>query len=354
MCLRLVPAGPCRLGILEDERRAVEAEARSILPPQASAWAEYLQMDFPRIIKIIDHAFLISVCQVTVGNFNGFVKETGYLTEGEQNGLGSVGLDLESGIPTYRQVHDWRGINSLPNWLIEKPGSPSGFTQSNRHPVVCVSWNDAANFCNWLSATDGIPRSEWCFRPKRSATFKIEMVAEEGYQNRKGYRLPTEDEWEYACRAGTVSRYNNGQDTNESLRLIANVPDASLLDAWSIQGMAQPPWAMPWRDGFSFTSPVGCFQCNQLGLFDMHGNVGEWCERNFDTNEEYSLIYPSETPPGTPLWPTYSDNRKDFYPVRGGVWLDPPYGLRSGDRGTHLRHPVVSAADIGFRIVKTV
>lgn len=353
MCLRHIPAQHCILGISDLERDAVKREASELLPSHALSWVDYLSKDFPRRLTEIQRSFYISTCQVTVGSFATFVRDTGYITEGELSGLGSVGLDLNTGVPAYRPDHNWGETRGTPNWIVENVKSETGFKQSARHPVVCVSWNDAANFCNWLSLKDGVPPKEWCFRARPGRQLQIEMEPIDGYGDASGYRLPTEDEWECACRAGTISRYHNGADDEDCLRFLANVPDKSLKHVWSLQGQAQPPWAKPWDDGFPFTAPVCCFRPNGYCLYDMHGNVGEWCARNLDTADDHRISYPSDVPPGTPEWPDYSDPIDDFYPVRGGVWLDPPYGLRSGDRGTHLRHPVVSAADIGFRVVRT-
>ena len=105
-----------------------------------------------------------------------------------------------------------------------------GFQQTDDHPVVVVSWTDASEFCRWLAKKEN-----------------------------KEYRLPTEAEWEYACRAGTKTAYSGG-DTPEGLAAIGiNV-----------------------KDGQRFTSPVGGFQKNGFGLYNMHGNVWEWCQDWYD------------------------------------------------------------------------
>src|SRR5690606_18353112 len=103
-------------------------------------------------------------------------------------------------------------------------------------------WNDAVAMARWLSETEG-------------AT----------------YRLPTEAEWEYACRAGARGRYQFGDDPQALLR-VANVFDADAAANW-------PRWsahALAGHDGFAFTAPVGSFAPNAFGLYDMHGNAWEW------------------------------------------------------------------------------
>ena len=116
--------------------------------------------------------------------------------------------------------------------------------------MVNVSWNDAMAFCKWLSQKEG-----------------------------KTYRLPTEAEWEYACRAGTTTRYYSGDDP-ETLAKVANVADAAAkakLTRWMGTTKAS--------DGYVFTSPVGQFKPNTFSLCDMHGNAWQWCADWYD--EDY-------------------------------------------------------------------
>jgi sulfatase modifying factor 1 len=114
----------------------------------------------------------------------------------------------------------------------------SGFEQTDGHPVVNVSWNDAQAFCDWLSRKEG-----------------------------KKYRLPTEAQWEYACRGRTQTRFHFGDEV-EDLAQYGNVADASArkkLPDWF--------WTIKADDGYVFTAPVGKYKPNGFGLYGMHGNV---------------------------------------------------------------------------------
>ena len=108
--------------------------------------------------------------------------------------------------------------------------------------MVCVSWNDAVAFCKWLSRKEG-----------------------------KTYRLPTEAEWEYACRAGTTTRYWSGDDP-ETLAKVGNVADATAKAKF-----ANWKYTIKASDGYVFTATVGQFTPNAFGLYDMHGNAWQWC-----------------------------------------------------------------------------
>ena len=267
----------------------------------------------------INKPFWIGMHQVTRGQFREFVQDTGYLTEFEENGLGSMGINLQTGMVQPDPSYIW--LNG-------------GFPQEDNHPVICVSYNDAIHFCRWLS-----------FKEKRK------------------YRLPTEAEWEYCCRAGTTTRYCGG-DPTETMRQYGNCGDQSLTRKWHWntdnppfpKGAPLPVDAEAWDDGFPFTAPVGSFKPNQFGIYDMHGNVGEWCSDWYD--ETYYRNSPADDPQGPAQGQVVdiSDRLPGGKPrtlrvIRGGVWLDPASGCRSADRHTHRRHPVDSAADIGFRLV---
>jgi serine/threonine protein kinase/formylglycine-generating enzyme required for sulfatase activity len=129
------------------------------------------------------------------------------------------------------------------------------YAPSNDCPVMEVTWHDAAAYCNWLSQAEGIPEDQWCYQ--QSAKGEYERAA--NHLQRTGYRLPTEAEWEYACRAGADTAFSFGE------------PD-DLLDRYA--------WFV--KNSGSKSHPGGMLKPNDLGLFDMHGNAWEWCDDNLD------------------------------------------------------------------------
>jgi len=118
-----------------------------------------------------------------------------------------------------------------------------------------VTWHEAAAYCNWLSQQEGIPEKEWCYLNVGGDHRRLAP----DYLQRTGYRLPNEAEWEYACRAGAVtSRYYG--ETEELMERYA----------WSKENSQRSLKA------------VGNLKPNDLGLFDMLGNAGEWCQEQYD------------------------------------------------------------------------
>ena len=175
--------------------------------------------------------------------------------------------------------------------------NPSRFTGDLNRPVEQVSWNDALAYCNQL--TEQQRQDGWL---------------PEGYV----YRLPTEAEWEYACRAGTTTRFTYG-----------DAPDHSLLGpyAWYVDNNSDHK-----------THPVGQKKPNPWGLYDMHGNVWEWCLDWWSDN----LPGGSETDPMGPDSGSYRVRR-------GGNWNNSAGSCRSANRD--YRRPVISNQIHGFRPV---
>ena len=168
--------------------------------------------------------FYLGVHEVTRGQFAQFVKATVFRIQAESHRGAMVWTGSGS--------NQWKYDNEA-NWM-----SP-GFEQRDDHPVVCITWNDAVAYAAWLSAQE---------------------------RGGRRYRLPTEAEWEYACRAGTTTAYSSGND---------------------VGALKKAGWARydgNWGSAGG-TKPVGQFQANAWGLFDMHGNAHEWCQ---DWSSDYS------------------------------------------------------------------
>lgn len=182
----------------------------------------------------ISKAFYMGTTHVTVDQFATFVEDTGYKTDAEKEGT-STGMTIKDGKPGVM-------LNVAP---VPWRQTPPRFGQKGDHPVVWVSWNDAKAFCDWLSK-----------------------------KTRMTVRLPTEAEWEYACRAGTQTAYPWGDSADDG-KGWANCADRSLNKAL---------YACPadmffgWNDGFVYTSPVARFKANAFGLYDMVGNACQWCD----------------------------------------------------------------------------
>lgn len=172
--------------------------------------------------------------------------------------------------------------------------NPSKFKGENR-PVDCVSWNDAAKFCQKLSQKTG-----------------------------RNYRLPTEAEWEYACRAGTTTPFHFGDNITTDL---ANY-DGNYIYTSTAKGTFRKE-----------TTEVGTFPPNAFGLYDMHGNVWEWCQDSCHYNYQGS-------PNDASAW---LNNLNSSRIVRGGSWYALPGHCRSAFR--YYGNRIFGDIDIGIRLV---
>ena len=223
--------------------------------------------EFPQHRVRITKPFYMGVYHVTLFQFLDFCHDAKYTCQCQRDPQGGFGYE-----PKRKGSEKFvRGVNYSPwSW---------GFKgQTLDHPAVNVSWNDAVAFCQWLAKKEG-----------------------------KKYRLPTEAEWEYACRAGTTTRFYNGDDPR-GVVLVGNVADASAKKEF---GWKETVDAF---DGYAFTAPVGQFKPNAFGLFDMHGNAFQWC------SDYYSETYYAKSPVDDPQGPATGSARV----ARGGSWRNTP------------------------------
>jgi eukaryotic-like serine/threonine-protein kinase len=182
--------------------------------------------------------------------------------------------------------------------------------------AIEVSWYEAAEYCNWLSEREGIPKEQRCYEPNKDGKYADGMKIKAGYFQLQGYRLPTEAEWEYACRAGSQAGYSFGEP-------------AELLERYG------------WFVGNSLgqAHPGGLLKPNDLGLFDMHGNVWQW------TQDAY-IVKPTDK----------EDDRGElvagasFRVDRGGGWIGVAGDCRAAYRGRFA--PAARPGNLGFRVAR--
>jgi formylglycine-generating enzyme required for sulfatase activity len=223
--------------------------------------------EHPQHKVTIKNAFAVGVTPVTRGEFAAFVSATSY--------------KIEAGAWVWKD-RDWKNDPS-------KSWRDPGFRQEDDHPVVCVSWHDAQAYVAWLRERSG----------------------------NKAYRLLSEAEWEYCCRAGTTSPYSTGDTiTAEQANFGRNS---------------------------NSTTPVSRFPPNPWGLRDVHGNVWEWCEDNWHKD------YKGKPPLDGSVW---RGGDRSLRVLRGGSWIDYPRNLRSAFRDGG--HPDNRSNYVGFRVARTL
>lgn len=182
-------------------------------------------------------------------------------------------------------------------------------------PANNISWYQAAEYCNWLSAQEGIPKEQWCYVPDDQGRFAEGMTIPADSLRRTGYRLPTAAEWECACRAGTQTSYSFG----EPLELLKHF-------AWFMDNSENR------------LRPVGQLLPNAIGAFDMHGNVAEW-------------IHDAEGEKTTEGVEPISNNQNRH--LRGGSFIYQSSALRSAVDHSDAYRPNSQQFYFGFRLARS-
>ncbi|PZE20060.1 formylglycine-generating enzyme family protein [Paenibacillus xerothermodurans] len=242
--------------------------------------------------------FYIDPCTVSNGQFAEFIESTGYVTEAERFGWSFVFHLLAS---DNVRAQTTQAVSGTPWWLAvqgaywrQPEGPDSNIEQRMDHPVIHVSWNDAMAYCRWA-----------------------------------GKRLPTEAEWEYAARGGLLQKRYPWGDLLK--------PDGEhRCNIW--QGKF--PVKNNASDGYISTAPVKSFPPNGYGLYNVAGNVWEWC------SDWFSPTYPATAPRANPTGPAKGENRV----MRGGSYLcHKSYCNRYRVAARSSNTPDSSAGNMGFR-----
>ena len=275
----LIPPGEFDMGstVAEVAKLLEQAQATN----QPDWYIERLPAEAPKHRIRITKPFWFGVHEVTRGQFRRFADARGYKTEAERDGKGGYGL-IDG-----RWEQDPRFV-----W-----NQDLGFEQTDDHPVVNVSWNDVTAFCAWLSEQEGTHA-----------------------------QLPTEAQWEYACRAGTTATWYSGDDEG-----------AVEAHAWFSSNSERK------------SHPVGQKSPNAWGLYDLHGNVWEWCQDGW--GDSYYATSPMDDPPGAPGGSprVYRGGGWDYDASRGRAsyraWDDP--GCRAVHHGFRVARSLPLAGSGG-------
>jgi formylglycine-generating enzyme required for sulfatase activity len=242
--------------------------------------------------------FMMGITHVTIAQWKSFVADSAYKSQAEQQGWGFAWTGKK-----------WEKVNGA-DW--QHPGFP----QADDHPVVDVSWNDAMAFCAWL-----------------------------GHKENKHYRLPTEAEFEYCCRAGTQTIYPWGDTPDEGAGW-ANCADQTARQKY-------PNWktGFNWNDGYVFTAPVAHFKPNAWGLYDLVGNAWEWCADWYGKYPDGDVTDPAGPTQDNAQIVTAGDTgwKGPQRVMRGGSWHSGPVHARCANRDHEA--PDFRNCIKGFRVV---
>lgn len=236
--------------------------------------------------------FAIGRAEVTVGEFKRFVEATSYKTDAEKTG-GCYGWNGEA----FQQstTYSWKNV---------------GFDQLDNHPAVCISWNDAQEYAQWLNSNS-------------------EM----------SYRLPSETEFEYVLRASNRSVYPWGNEAKRGCDF------ANLRDGSYGQKTGKAIFLFDCEDGYAFTAPVKSFKQNSFSIFDVSGNAWEWTEDCWHKNYDAA-------PTNGAAWLENDNGDCSRRVLRGGGWDNGPDFLRSASRDWDSSN--VAFNNTGFRLARSL
>jgi len=289
--LVLIPPGEFLMG--SSEEQVVEAlKLAETLGINENTRKRIRDTERPQRRVKIDQPFLLGATEVTIGQFRKFVAETKYVTEAEVYGNGNAS-EMRPPEPAGRNGFDWR----FP-----------GYDQVEDDAVSQITWNDAVAFCNWLSAREKLRP---CYA--RGAQTGWELLPQSD-----GYRLPSEAQWEWACRAGTTTQYSFGDDPGQLEKY-----------GWFLLKSGSKP-----------VRRVGSKLANPFGLHDMHGNLFEWCQDQYASQEleKSSSAVSADPPVNAPRV------------LRGGDWFGNALRCRSAFRGFGVQ--ATRSDDVGFRLLR--
>lgn len=282
--LALIPPGEFKMGDTEAEMNQVlQVFARNDVT-LSKAHTERINSSLPQHEVVISQPFRMSQQEITQSLFRKFVEATGYQTDAEKDSKG--GYTVNQGRLVQSPDVNWQTDYRL--------------NQPDVAPVVNVSWNDAVAFCNWLSEKES-----------------------------KKYRLPTEAEWEYACRAGTTTLFSFGDALTD---LESEVVKEY---AWFTMNTVD--------EGKLYPQAVMTKNPNSFGLYDMHGNVYEWCQDLYDTGY-YSSLAGKKT-----IDPKGTVESGSSHMIRGGCWYRRKMDIRSAYRDWLFN--TSRNLNVGFRVV---
>jgi formylglycine-generating enzyme required for sulfatase activity/predicted Ser/Thr protein kinase len=248
----------------------------------ADSQADATSIEKPQHAVKINYPLGVGVYEITVAEFREFANATNHK---------SAGCQLYNGT--------WQASSEL-NW------NNVGYIQTATHPVACVSWRDAREYAAWISHKTG-----------------------------QRYRLPSDSEWEYAARAGSAAP--RPWNTNvQAACTEANVADQTAAQQY-------PGWKVhPCSDGYIYSSPVGSFQPNEFGLYDMLGNVFEWVEDCWHPDYHGA-------PGNGSAWLDGDCSQRD---MRGGSWFTAPSLVSASARNRF--EDTYRSNSVGFRLVREI